>query len=30
MPKLSIVSVDESMRGAAEALGDTAFEIRYK
>jgi Leucine-rich repeat (LRR) protein len=30
MPKLSIVSVDESMRGAAEALGDTAFKIRYK
>ena len=27
---LIIVSIDESMRGAAEALGDTSFEIRVE
>jgi predicted Ser/Thr protein kinase len=30
IPGLVALSIDESMRGAAEALGDTAFEIRVE
>ncbi len=30
LPGLVALSVDETMRGAAEALGDTAFEIRFE
>lgn len=30
IPKLSVVSIDESMRGAAKALKDPPFEIKYE
>ena len=30
IPGLVAVSIDESIRGAAEALGDTAFEIQVE
>jgi Leucine-rich repeat (LRR) protein len=30
IPDLIEVDIDESMRAAAEALGDTSFEIKYK
>jgi len=30
MPRLSVVSIDESMREAVSSLGDSSIEIRYK